>query len=103
LLAVPALRERYLRHVRTIAEDWLDWEKLEPVVERYRELIEEEVEADTRKLSSLAAFRESVADIDAEAEEAGPSRGRPVLSLRAFAEARRKYLLESPGLKELTP
>ena len=101
LLAVPALRERYLRHVRTIAEDWLDWEKLGPVVERYRELIEEEVEADTRKLSSLAAFQKSVAD--AEAEDAGPARGRPSLSLRAFADARRKYLLEYPGLKELTP
>ena len=72
LLAVPALRERYLRHVRTIAEDWLDWEKLGPVVERYRALIEEEVEADTRKLSSLAAFQKSVADAEAEAETRGP-------------------------------
>ena len=30
LLAVPALKARYLDHVRTIAEDWLDWNKLKP-------------------------------------------------------------------------
>jgi len=27
LLAVPALRARYLAHVRTIAEEWLDWKQ----------------------------------------------------------------------------
>ena len=101
LLAVPALRERYLQHVRTIAKDWLDWEKLGPVVARYRALIENEIEADTRKLSSLDAFQKSVAD--SESDDAAPARGRPSLSLRAFADARRKYLLEYPGFKELAP
>lgn len=101
LLAVPALRERYLRHVRTIAEDWLDWEKLGPVVGRYRALIEKEVEADTRKLSSFAAFRKSVAD--AEADDTEPSRGRPSLGLRAFADGRREYLLAYPGFEEVAP
>ena len=57
LLAVPSLRARYLAHVRTIAEEWLDWKKLGPVVAQYRALIEKEVEADTRKLTSLAAFQ----------------------------------------------
>ncbi len=32
LLAVPALKARYLDHVRTIADEWLDWEELGPVV-----------------------------------------------------------------------
>jgi hypothetical protein len=36
LLAVPALKARYLDHVRTIAVDWLDWNKLKVVVEQYR-------------------------------------------------------------------
>ena len=51
LLAVPSLKARYLDHVRTIAEEWLDWNRLGPVVARYRALIEKEVEHDTRKLT----------------------------------------------------
>ena len=62
LLAVPALRARYLDHVRTIAQEWLDWNKLKPVVDQYRSLIEKEVEADTRKLTSFAAFQKAVGD-----------------------------------------
>ena len=31
LLAVPALRARYLAYVRDIAERWLDWRTLGPV------------------------------------------------------------------------
>ena len=30
LLAVPALRARYLSYVRDIAEKWLDWKTLGP-------------------------------------------------------------------------
>ena len=96
LLAVPALKERYLRHVRTIAEEWLDWDKLGPIVARYRALIEKEVEADTRKLSSFAAFRDATAD--AAGPEATP-RGRPSMGLRAFADQRRKFLLNHPEIK----
>src|SRR5205085_1208787 len=40
LLAVPALKERYLKYVRTIAEKQLDWKKLGPIVAVYRKLIE---------------------------------------------------------------
>lgn len=101
LLAVPALKARYLAHVRTIAEDWLDWNKLGPIVERYRALIEEEVEADTRKLSTLGAFQKSVADAPAGSDQ--PPRGRTAMSLRAFAEGRRKFLLDHPEIKKLTP
>jgi hypothetical protein len=100
LLAVPAYRESYLRKVKTIADDWLDWEKLGPVVARYRDLIDEEVEADTRKLTDLEAFQ--AATSDSPAAVAAPAQGRrPSMSLRAFAEARRKYLLEYPEIKKL--
>ena len=51
VLAVPALKARYLANVRKIAEESLDWKKLGPVVAQYRKLIEKEVEADTRKLA----------------------------------------------------
>jgi Ca2+-binding EF-hand superfamily protein len=96
LLAVPALKERYLKYVRIIAEEQLDWKKLGPVVAQYRALIEKEVEADTRKLYSLAAFKAAVADtVEA---KAGPGRGVET-SLREFADKRRRYLLNYPGIK----
>lgn len=89
LLAVPALKERYLKCVRDIAEKQLDWEKLGPVVAGYRGLVEKEVAADTRKLYNVAAFQSATSD----KAEAGPPRGREV-GLRAFAEKRRDYLLK---------
>lgn len=103
LLAVPEYKERYLGYVREIAEKSLDWKNLGPIVAGYRELIEEDVKADTKKLSSLEAFQAATADEPAAANAApAPGRGRPSMSLRAFADARRKYLLEhttAPGSK----
>ena len=32
LLASPELRARYLAHIRTITEEWLDWSKPEPII-----------------------------------------------------------------------
>ncbi len=98
LLAVPGLKTRYLQHVRTIADEWLDWNKLKPIVESYRSLIESEVGADTRKLSSYDSFK-NILD-DARAEQ-GPPGGRRGMSLRAFAEQRRTFLLSHPEIKKL--
>jgi hypothetical protein len=101
LLAVPALRAKYLEYVRTIAEKSLDWDKLGPLVERYRVMIEKEVEADTRKLESYEAFKRTVGN--AAPEEAAPAGRRPPeMSLKAFAEQRRKFLLnyKEPAKKE---
>jgi hypothetical protein len=88
VLAVPALKAKYLANVRAIAEKSLDWNTLGPVVAQYRALIEKEVEADTRKLDSVEAFRRATADAPG---DGGRGRGA---SLRAFADARRKYLLD---------
>ena len=101
LLAVPALKARYMEHVRTIAQDWLDWQKLKPIVEEYRALIEKEIESDTRKLSSLAAFQKSVGEIAQ--TKAEPGRGRPNMNLQGFAEQRRKYLLDYHEKKNAKP
>jgi hypothetical protein len=95
LLAVPSLREKYLKYVRTIAEESLDWKKLGPLVEQYESLIAKEVEADTRKLTSFTAFQQAVAEKPA---ADGPvDRRHP--SLFNFAEGRRKYLLEKTESK----
>ena len=88
VLAVPNLREKYLEHVRTIADKSLDWKNLGPVVAQYRKLLEKELEIDTRKLESLEAFKKSTAD-----EVSGPVNARE-MPLRAFADQRRKYLLD---------
>ena len=93
LLAVPALRAKYLQNIRTIAEKSLDWKTLGPVVAHYRELIAKEVEADTHKLESYEEFQKNMADSvprTPEAPRRGPSAG---MNLRAFAEQRAKYLL----------
>ena len=97
LLAVPQYRERYLRNVRELAEKSLDWNSLGPVVAQYRELIDQEVRRDTRKLSTYDAFARATAD---RPEASGEGRGRDV-PLRTFAEQRRTYLLNSPEIKQL--
>jgi hypothetical protein len=91
LLAVPALREKYLAHVRTLADEWLDWQKLGPIVADHVQLIDAAVEDDTKKLSSYQAFKGAVGN---ESPEAAEGR-RPRMTLRSFAEQRRKYLLDA--------
>lgn len=81
LLAVPALRQRYLSYVRDIAGTWLDWRRLEPMVAAWQALIDDEVKQDTRKLYSYEAFRNGL-----QGEEG---------TLRAFIERRREFLLNA--------
>ena len=79
LLAVPALRTKYLSYVHDIAEKWLDWNKLGPIVRDRQALIAEDVKLDTKKLYSTEAFS---------AEVSGSEN-----SLQSFIERRRAYLL----------
>jgi len=81
LLAVPALRTRYLSYIHEIAEKWLDWKTLGPLAQKYHALIADDVRADTRKL------------FDNEGFESG------VESVKAFADARREYLLKPTAAK----
>lgn len=75
LLAVPALRAKYLDYSRQIAGKWLNWKSLEPILARYRTLISAEVKADNRKIYSFAEF------------ENGPE------ELKAFADLRGNLIL----------
>ena len=74
LLAVPALRARYLALVREIADRWLDWNKISSLVVEYQILIDVEVRLDGRKLY-------------------GYDRVNPA-ALQAFIEQRRAFLLQ---------
>jgi spore coat protein CotH len=80
LLAVPALRTRYQAYVRDIAEKWLDWKKLEPIVRARQAVIAEDVKLDGRKLYSTEAFTADVSGAEN--------------SLQAFVEKRRAFLLK---------
>jgi hypothetical protein len=80
LLSVPALQERYLAHVREIADHWLDWAVLEPLVAEYHALIRNDVRLDSRKLRTYEEFEAGVVD-------SGDS-------IRRFADQRRAFLLE---------
>jgi hypothetical protein len=91
LLAVPALRARYLGYVRDLAEKWLDWERLEPQACQYQALIAEVAKADTRKLDSTEAFEQGVQGTASPAPAAGF--GPPAITLKDFADQRRRYLM----------
>ena len=81
LLSVPAFRASYLSYMRTLANDALDLSALEAKIEEYRSLIRDEVMVDSKKLYSNAEFESGIEDV------------------KRFIEARRAYLLSSPGLK----
>jgi len=89
LLAVPELRRRYLAYVGDIADKWLDWKRLGPLVERYERLIADDVSRDTRKLDSTEAFRAGIY---------GAPDGTPpsASTIKGFADLRRAAILSHP-------
>lgn len=91
LLAVPSLRRRYLAYVGDIAEKWLDWKRLGPIVEKSQKLIAEDVARDTRKLDSTEAFATGVYG---QAGETTP----PATTIKGFADQRRAALLNHPEI-----
>lgn len=108
LLSVPGLRQRYLGYLRDIAGKWLDWSKMGPKIEQYQALIADAVKADTRKLDTTENFTSGVT-AEPRAEAASPAgfggfgrrfggrgMGGPGISLKAFFEQRRAYLLSYP-------
>lgn len=99
LLKVPALREKYLSFVRTIAEKSLTWNKLGPLVNQTRELLHDDIAADTKKLESLEAFEEALSE---ELPAEGAPQGRH-MSVRSFIEKRSKFLIEHPEVAKVKP
>ena len=106
LFAIPHLRARYLAHVRTIVTDWLNWENLEPIIEAYQSLIDEEVQADDKKLYSYEAFSTSHIKEQSRGFGRGGS-GRlgrgSTPSFKQFITERRDYLLFHREIKKPTP
>ena len=90
LLNVPEYQQQYLQNLRDIAQ-MLEWENLGPQVAQMRDLIEDEVKLDTRKLSTIEAFRAATD------QKAGPeSQG-----LKAFSDQRSAFLLNHGKVKSV--
>lgn len=56
LFKVPALRQRYLAHVRTIIEEDLDPAFYEPLIDHYYQMIDSLVNADPKKIYTYSQF-----------------------------------------------
>jgi hypothetical protein len=98
MLAVPSLRTRYLRYVKDMATNWLDWNRLGPLAKQYHALIDADVQQDTRKLESYEAFRMLV---EQDREVMG-GRGPVIrISLKNFSDQRRAFLLSYPAIQAL--
>ena len=91
LLAVPALRTRYLAYVGDIADKWLDWKRLGPLVEKYQKLIGDDVAKDGRKHDSTEAFTTGVYGPGGDAPP-------PATTIKGFADQRRAALLAHPEI-----
>jgi len=99
LVAVPALRVKYLTYLRDIARDSFDWTKMEPVVKRYEAMIAPDVKADGHKLFPADMFR--VGLYEENPNSFGGPTGAPRLGLKPFFEQRRAYLLNYPEIRKL--
>ena len=108
LFAIPHLRARYLAHVRTIANEWLDWDVLKPIIAEYQSLVDAEVKADDKKLYTYEAFATSHIQ-DQGGGRGGPGGGRGgrggrvTPSFKRFVEERAEYLLNHAELNKPAP
>lgn len=100
LLAVPEYRTRYLQNIRELAEQWMDWNRLQPLVSGYAALIDREVAADTKKLTTYEAFRAGLG-LSKPAANANTVPSREGLDLKSFVTQRKAYLLSHAEIKKL--
>ena len=94
VLAVPKYREQYLRNVRKLAKESLDWDSVGDFVTAQAALVDDAIKNETRKLGTYEAFLKATSGTVGKVADEQPSRGHGAMNLRAFCEARRKYLLE---------
>ncbi|MEY3422040.1 MAG: hypothetical protein RIR48_2340 [Bacteroidota bacterium] len=85
LLAVPAFRQRYLAHMRTIISELMDESKVNSIIDSYANLIRSAVIADTKKVTSETSFNNAV------------------FSLKDFIARRKNYLLSNSEVKAADP
>ena len=85
LYAIPALRQRYLAHLRTIIAEQFDSNSADAFITQYQTLIDSFVNADPKKLYTYANFN---SEIDV---------------LKTFIQNRRTYLLSNSEVAQPVP
>ena len=103
LLAIPHLRARYLAHIRTIVNESLDWDVLQPIIAEYQSLVDADVKADDKKLYAYEAFATSHIKDQGGGEGSGGRGRRATPNFKRFVEERGEYLLNHPEINKPTP
>jgi len=85
LLAVPAIRQRYLAHMRTLVQDELDQTKFNALVDKYDALIGAGVLADPKKMTT------------------NPQYGTEKQTIKNFVQNHRTTLLNHPEMGAVGP
>lgn len=85
LFPVPALRQRYLAHVRTIIEESFNLTYVDSLIDAYADFIDAEVSADPKKIYSYNQFLTQVEE------------------LKEFMQVRRTYLLNNAEVNTPAP
>lgn len=93
LLADPECRRRYLVYVGDIAEKWLDWDRLGPIISQLESLIQDEVAIDTRKHDTAKSFHQGI--------YGDGTMPAPTSTLKGFVTQRRAFLLNHPEVQRL--
>lgn len=85
LLGVPALRQRYIAHMRTIIAEELDTASFNAAINKYVAMIDTIVQNDSKKIYTYAQF------------------GTEVAILKSFVNTRRNYLLSNTEFTAVPP
>ena len=96
LFQAPQIKARYRHHLKTITEEWIDWDKIGPLVTGYSKLISDEIEKDVRKHSSFEDFKKGQVETSSDGR-------RTKLGLKPFTIGRREFLLNHPQINLPTP
>ncbi len=85
LLSNPALKQRYIAHIRTILKNTLIEGKINPLIDKFKSLIENEVINDNKKIYSYQQFLNSINE------------------LKNFVKNRRSFILNVPMIVSNPP
>ena len=104
LLEVPSFRQRYLAHMRTIIHEWLNWDILEPVINRLQDQIEHTFKnAKIPPLHPIEQFRQNVYQDWSYKFRPSSETAVNIPGLKPFIQNRRKYLLNHPDISKPAP
>ncbi|MFG0293846.1 MAG: CotH kinase family protein [Phycisphaerales bacterium JB050] len=100
VLSNPELRQRYMAHYRTAMQD-LNWDYFGPIFEAHRNLIDEAVQADPKKLYSYTLFQNNFTST-VSLPSGGPG-GGSVPGLQQFVTQRAAFLDSNAELNASGP